>query len=396
MQTASSDKSSNHQSSADDTLGDNEWKVGHVYDDLDSLRRVIALSQADQHLRQVEDRERLDKFAEQRRPIQRDVQRFIFAPLAFSALLTILAKSTKCESICRTVTFAMDVHLWTVVVVAPMLLLLAKLKSMPPPTPPPTDLKGLDPDYYRFTVTDWEDSKTSCGDHVLCLLENWTSAVVGPALLACLSCFLSMTQKRSSHVQLGVGMSQMVTRLGAIASLYQYPRLLFLLKRRHQPRPMDRYTIRLQQLVSLHLTLAPIGAASDLSKVMTQLPSQLLFSLLSLGGVAYLKYHLVRVGEQPLTRGTAMQEAFGKTVLSGAQLYSLWNLADMLRRWKPWHRPPSRMLLATAGVCFSLLIGYVSLSEVFLLRSLLLLLRQLIISAMPVVHSTIWLRFEDS
>lgn len=315
------------ESSSDDgTLNDYEWKVGNVYDDLDRLQQEITISQAEQHLRQVEDRERLDTFAAQRRPIQRDVRRFLLAPLFLSVFLTLIQKS----HLARFFTLAFNLHLYFIVVAAPMCLLLAKRKSLPPPPPPPEELKGLDPDYYRFVVTDWEDPKTSCRDHVLCLLENWTSAVMGPALLACIYCLLPRT---ASRVSLAVVALPLITRLGAIAALHQYPKLLFQLRRHHQPRPMDRYTMRLQQLTWLALATAPWGVASDLAQVMNQLPWRLVASFLALGVTQFCKYHLWRgtVVARPLTRRAVRRQSLVGKVLSLAQLTALWNLINMLR-----------------------------------------------------------------
>lgn len=144
-------------SASDDTLAAYEWKVGNVYDDLDRLREEIAISQAEQHLRQVEDRERLDTFAAQRRPLQRDVRRFLLAPLFSSMFLSLVNRSP----LARFYHFVFKLHFFMVVIAAPMVLLLAKRRSLPPPPPPPEELTWLDPDYYRFVVTDWQDPKTS-------------------------------------------------------------------------------------------------------------------------------------------------------------------------------------------------------------------------------------------
>jgi hypothetical protein len=342
-------------SASDDTLDEYEWKVGNVYDDLDRLQQEIAISQAEQHLRQVEDRERLDTFAAQRRPIQRDVRRFLLAPLFLSVCLTLVKRS----HLARFNHFVFNLHFYMTVVAAPMVLLLEKCRSLPPPPPPPKELTGLDPDYYRFVVTDWEDPKTSCRDHVLCLLENWTSAVVGPALLICIYYLLPRTV--NSCVKLAIAASQLITRLGAIAALNQYPKLLFQLRRRHQPRPMDRYTMRLQQLTRLALVAAPFGVASDLAQVMNQLPSRLVASFLGIGLTRFCNYHLWRgTSPRPLTRIASLRQSFVGMALSLVQLAALWNLVDVLRAgW--WWLPmmPSYTALAATAVYLSLLVGYV-------------------------------------
>jgi hypothetical protein len=341
------------ESASDDTLAAYEWKVGNVYDDLDRLREEIAITQAEQHLRQVQDRERLDTFAAQRRPLQRDVRRFLLAPLFSSMFLSLV---NRCH-LARFYHFVFKLHFFMVVIAAPMVLLLAKRRSLPPPPPPPEELTWLDPDYYRFVVTDWQDPKTSCRDHVLCLLENWTSAVVGPALLVCICYLLPRTDNYS--VNFAMAASQLITRLGATAALHQYPKLLFQLRRRHQPRPMDRYTMRLQQITWLALAAAPFGVSSDLAQVMNQLPSRLVASFLGLGLTRFCKYHLWRgTLSRPLTRITSLRRSFVGAALLLVQLAALWNLVDMLRWWR-LPKVPSYTAFAATTVYLSLLAGYV-------------------------------------
>ena len=330
------------------------WKVGNVYDDLDQLQREISISQADQHLRQVEDRERLDTFAAQRRPIQRDVRRFILAPLALSLLLTLMSKSPQTQAMARSFIFLFNVQFWFVVVAAPIILLLAKQRSLPPSPPLPTELKGLDPDYYRFIVTDWEDPKKSCRDHVLCLLENWTSAVAGPALFGCLYCLLP----RTAYASTGLAAAQLITRLGMLAALYQYPMLLYQLRRHRQPRPMDRYTVRLQELTWLALTLAPLGIASDLSKIMARIPPRLLTSMGGFAMAIFLKYQIRRGSHaRPLTRKSSFYQSLLKIGLSVVQLGALWNVGGVLRGLRSWKPSFSYFALAATGISFALLVG---------------------------------------
>lgn len=357
-----SDASSSEQQQEQDTpsnADDREWKVGNVYDDLDKLRREIAISNAEQHLRQVEDRERLDTFASNRRPIHRDIRRFVLTPLVLSIFLAIVSKSRRVSSLSRIFTGLFELHFMIVVVAMPMLLLLAKRRSLPPPPPPPSELKGLDSEYYRFVVTDWEDPKKSCRDHVLCLLENWTSAVVGPAILTCIYVLLPI-RKGATSVKLGVVASQLITRLGVIAALYQYPKLLYQLRRRHQPRPMDRYTLRLRQLAWFALSLASLGIASDLSKVWSHLPPKVIASLVSLGLIPYAKHRLIRGTQaRPLTIRAAALQSLVYTALTATQLTAVWSLCGMLMsRWRTWTpSATSYKVLAATGVCLSVLLA---------------------------------------
>lgn len=351
--------SSTHHASHYDTKEDNnnvyKWKVGNVYEDLDRLQREITISNAEQHLRQVQDRERLDTFATNRRPIHGDVRQFVVAPLILSLCVSMLSKFSRTTWLSQVFTSFFDLHL-ILIMVAPMLLLVAKRKSLPPPLPRPLELKGLDSEYYRFVVTDWEDPKTSCRDVVLCLLENWTSAVVGPAILyILLPLFKSSTTRGVS-----VATCQLITRLGAIAALHQYPKLLYQLQRRHQPRPMDRYTMRLQQLVWLALSLAPLGIASDLTKLWSQLSAKLVALLISLGLIPYAKHRLIRgTIPRPLTRRSALFQSLAYLSMTVTQLASIWTLGGMLlKQWRVW-KPTATCwkVIALSGVSLSVLLA---------------------------------------
>ena len=347
----------------DDDYDDNDWNVGNVYNDLDLLRREITKSNAEQHLRQVEDRERLDTFAQNRQPLHPNIRRLVLAPLLLSIVLSIIKSSSRRFSILsRIFTRILDIHFMVVMVVAPMLLLMALRFSMPPPPPRPAELNGLDPEYHRFVLTDWQDPKTSCSNIVLCLLENWTCAVIGPAIA--FASLLPMAARTSSKgILLTLALCQFITRLGAIASLYQYPKLLYQLRRFHQPRPLDRFTMRLQQLVWLALSLAPLGIASDLSKVWSQLPFKLVVSLVGLGLIAYAKHLLIR-GERarPLTRRGAVFQSLAYTAMTAIQLAAGWVLMGVAKTaWKTWRVSViSYKVLVAAGISLSVLLaGYV-------------------------------------
>jgi hypothetical protein len=199
----------------------------------------------------------LDNFAAQRRPIRHDVQTFVLGPLALAWIMT-LTKNVRLTAILQR---GLDVQFWSTVVAAPIVWLLVKRRS--PFVPMPEELERIDPEYRHFVthLVDWEDSRTSCRDYVLTLLENWTSSVAATALLGI---WLLCTKQR--HAPVPLAMVQLLTRLGAIASLHQFPKLLYDLRR--QPRPLDWHTFMMQRLTRFVLSVTPIAIASDLSKLL--------------------------------------------------------------------------------------------------------------------------------
>jgi len=110
------------------------------------------------------------------------------------------------------------------------------------------------------------------GDYALCLLENWSSAVIGALGLGMYSLILSLRKHVSSNTSHVGGpissisvCARLLTRLGAAAAVYQFPSLLFELQRGDQPRPLCRSTTYMQQAVKAMLRWLPLGVASDLA-----------------------------------------------------------------------------------------------------------------------------------
>jgi hypothetical protein len=164
---------------------------------------------------------------------------------------------------------SMDFHFWLVVVMTPLLLLLAKVSTKPPPEPMPEELEALDPEYLEFVTTDWEDSRISCKDYTLFLLEYMVSAVAGMGLIGVLQFFKMIpTVRKNGTVALWLALSQLLTRVAVLASVYQYPRQLFELLRPQQPRPVGFFPFALQSLVLNLVAVAPLGIAFDLLKTL--------------------------------------------------------------------------------------------------------------------------------
>jgi hypothetical protein len=117
-------------------------------------------------------------------------------------------------------------------------------------------------------------------DFVLCLLENWCSAVIASFIWCVLSTWsMPALDRRTQQLGLSIGkfcntaantqflptLSRLVTRVGVVASLHQYPSLLFELRRNDQPRPLCRSTSILQWSVKNLFRWMPLCISSDLA-----------------------------------------------------------------------------------------------------------------------------------
>lgn len=262
------------------------WEVGDVEADFKALEQAIIRDNAEENLRHAERVEILDAHAAQRRPLLPDMYRFISATVIWALLFVALKKMVLLRSSSRFahlfarrfMTLPWDIHFWVVVVAAPILFLQVKRATMPKPPPIPPELQNLPPELLKFsTVTkDLVDPETSCNDYVLCLAEQWVSAVKGAAgfagfVLVCAAALRIPFRPVEVPIfnSFVTGTLQFFTRLGAMLSLFQYPKLLFELQRSQQPQPAQADVAVLQNLVrSLFRWGLPVGLASDLSRIL--------------------------------------------------------------------------------------------------------------------------------
>ncbi|KAL7468766.1 hypothetical protein ACHAXS_008998 [Conticribra weissflogii] len=146
---------------------------------------------------------------------------------------------------------------------------------------------------YSTSQTNPRSSRRDTGNFVLCLLENWSSAVIF-SLITVMWRILGSSEERGwlKSVVAGRGvevdartalirnLSRLIIRLGASASLYQYPSLLFELRRGDQPRPLCRSTTIMQFATRVWLRWLPLGVTTDLALIvgspLLQTPSVLL------------------------------------------------------------------------------------------------------------------------
>jgi hypothetical protein len=126
----------------------------------------------------------------------------------------------------------------------------------------PPEIQRLDPEALEFYKQMMDVNEAKASDTVVSLLEFWISAVAGTGLMAV---WLSVTNDSRSFAQL-MPFLRFTTRLGAVASLHQYPKLLYDL--RHVPKPMNRFESHVLNLSNAMLRFAVIGLSLDLSNIM--------------------------------------------------------------------------------------------------------------------------------
>mmetsp|Transcript_32372 Transcript_32372/g.71102 ORF Transcript_32372/g.71102 Transcript_32372/m.71102 type:complete len:733 (-) Transcript_32372:70-2268(-) len=280
-------------STSNDEEDSDGWIVGDVQKDLKLLRDAYAKSRAEDERNEIERMELLDEFARRRRPVSSALIKYIAAPLLLAVLLKSIATMSSSETARTAVVSLLSVnaaYFWTSIVISPVLLLMQKVRcdSKLSEKFPSRPVPRWDPDY--------EDPSTSCRDHILCLLENWVSAISGSAvfgIFAAISAIQTPVIRRASATAVATSTrgfslrivstlliaSQLITRLGALASVNQYPLLLHQLQRTQQLKPVDRFQFMVSPRVENIMNTLPIGIALDAAALMLTLSGDALAPL---------------------------------------------------------------------------------------------------------------------
>jgi hypothetical protein len=240
------------------------WQAGDVEQDFSRLEQAINLANAEQNAQHQERLDTLDYMSRQRRPLSPDLIQFVSKPLVASFVCALLLKSMSQQNIAgrllhKALPCASILHFWCLVVLAPIFMLGVSLwtsrcqstRCAPSNTTEPTVLASQ-------MYSDSENPATSTRDYATCLLEQWSTSIVGSIL--CAKCWMVNTDAQLHW------MLQLMTRFGALASLHQYPKLWFELIRNEQPRPLSWRVCFLQCITRLQCT--QWLAAVDLALIM--------------------------------------------------------------------------------------------------------------------------------
>ena len=296
-----------------------KWKAGNFERDYRLLQAALARQNSISNLQQLQRKYTLD-YGFIRRPLFKDLFSVIVNIGGCTAFLgacteglTSLHTFTPslrriCQLVAETILSITVVHYWVIVMSIPLFLLIwAKLEESRSMGPHSTRLTlqtkrgfvenlihGISPsglvldEYFKdprrsdipssfYSIDSSRRSKKkSTSNFVLCLLENWTSAVVASFIWRVFSIILTFGAKPQPLVLMRNGystgssteilptISRLLTRVGAVAALHQYQSLLFELQRDDQPRPLCRPTSIMQKLVRNVFRWTSIGISADL------------------------------------------------------------------------------------------------------------------------------------
>lgn len=244
-----------------------EWLPRNIYDDLDLLRQSIAKDQAGDRIREIERRRLLNTFAANRRPLFHDLRLFVLLPFFCAQILG--GMSLRINDVARihqVLRGVFRVEFWVVVVIAPAALLLQGARKSPSTSHGQRSKDPVVPkraaSLYSTLIRLDPPEDAQIHETIETLLELWVSAVVGSGVLAA---WFAASQTGQTYTRLWPCL-RFVSRLGAIASLHQYPKLLYEL--RNLARPLNEPECQLQQLSNRMLPLALVGLTLDLTDIL--------------------------------------------------------------------------------------------------------------------------------
>jgi hypothetical protein len=251
-----------------------------VYDAFDQLERAIALENPDLKLEHAELQDKLKYMGQGKHLLFPMIFKYILMPSIYAWGLYKLSAINK---IAKGFVRIMDAHFWACVVAAPMLLLEWK-RLVRKEEPLSEDLQRISPEAReilatRYFAKKWETPETSCKDPVFFLLQYWTSAVKGMLFVPVMNILGEALALPASGMAFWTTSTQFLTRIAVLASLYQYPEMLYQLQRANQIRPIGFFPTTMQKMVGIMLHLAPFGLISDFSKILASLSTKFTFPL---------------------------------------------------------------------------------------------------------------------
>jgi len=298
---------------------DNKWQANNYKRDKHLLQAAISKHNAVSNLQQLQRKYILDYgFACNKRPLVNDVLfnvckicllawflSSVSGCNAFSNIKGVMQALNKTTSLLKlhmittsAIISMSTIHYWTICVTLPLLLLAlvkydkfgASSRTLDEYFKPPQSTDNTPSFFYTVDASKKKRVKDKdTGNFVLCLLENWSSTVIMTFSLGLYSMLISLIKKQ--RVSIGSGynsintITRLITRIGAAASLYQYPTLLFELHRKDQPRPLCRQTSYMQKAVKMFLHWLPLGIASDLALLLLGTRRPVVFNSVKFGSI---------------------------------------------------------------------------------------------------------------
>ena len=266
------------------------WEAGDLESDVTKLKLAVAASNAATDLSQKERLHLLDEFARQRRDLYPDLNKYIFRPLMLSLLLMglLAAKPGRGNHFLKLMKLLCEIFLtlmngfYIISIIVPLL-----VYHLMPRTIVSSDKNSL---INEFKV-DVDQSDNDCIDCSRCLAENWASSIYISAIFNTSGMLISrLYQYQIIHLDkvqhfllcsLGIKLSRFVTRLGAAASLHQFPKLLYDLRRTNQPRPISFIPTVMNKLFDTYMRFLPIGFSADFAQLCIMLYQSKRYNIIS-------------------------------------------------------------------------------------------------------------------
>ncbi len=259
-----------------------QWDAGDLQSDMVKLKLAVAESNAETDLSQKERLHLLEEFARQKREFIPDLKKYVIRPFTLSAILigmqclsSSLGKKGKYQVLGVLITTFSQLFLTSMNIFYVISIILPILFYHLIPSRIQSKDETMMQSEYEFQKDESDLCKDN-GDYSRCLLENWASCIYPSVFFHLLGLFAPWICRNQAIsfpvisqyyiIALGMSLSRCITRLGAAASLHQFPKLLYDLRRSNQPRPIALIPTILNMMIDLYLYMLPLGFSADVAQ----------------------------------------------------------------------------------------------------------------------------------
>ena len=273
------------------------WEAGvDLHSDLQKLRMAVWEINAESDLQEKERIHLLNEFAAQRRELIPDVKKYLLRPIV-TIILLVYIQGKRDSSIGMTLlkkSLQIFLRIMNMIYITSIFapLIMHKVVSQNEKKKR-TKFEKRDQNSFGMINNDDDnergiDSRHDCNNYSLCLLENWVTSIYPSVIFHLAMVFLHIicqsyplgyyntSQKQyemaTPVLTLGRCVSRLLTRIAAAASLHQFPKLLYDLRRSNQPRPIPRIPFILRRLIEMYLLILPFGIVADATCLFAILP----------------------------------------------------------------------------------------------------------------------------
>ena len=278
---------SSYQIETQNTDSDQEWEAGDVYRDLKFLRLAIAQSNSFTNLDEACRLHRLQYMYESKRPVLKDLLTHVLSPIALALVLAqqSINGTGRIRQFFKSYFMVTELYHVAMTLLAPFLfwIVLGKKHFQMDSE----EKKDLDERAMWKTPILKRNPELDCQDVPLCILEQMVSSTMLTTIFNAVILLADIRRSdkyiftrqgafipaatESLTFPIAMASMSLISLLGSLASLHQYPKLYYELMRDNQPRPLTLRVSSVQKLIKTTFQTAPLAVTGSLTRIIVLL-----------------------------------------------------------------------------------------------------------------------------